>query len=375
MNRIFGPEWLYSTSTGDMNFHGAVKKYFELINKDVKEYIKDNYYTCYINIIFPLVRQDLALIDYSYDYIDKILEVIKNERDLLDQTIKSDYRHLIVDPYEYYVKDISKMVGDVSYGMSYKFSVPDDQDLNEALQLIPKSFSLKEDEKANNYFLSSVEAAGEIIGLSIMYFLGTRENEACGLFFKDIKEMKHYPGVFYIDVGYETTKINSNVLKGSGKTWNAPRRLILLPEQYEFLKRRMEYVERQTGTSCLDLPIVCRGNRFDVRCSTIDLSKAGRAFFKDVMKMRESIISATSTEMLLNEDDEFYEEDPTTYFFRRNMATRLNNHDLSIEECQYFMGHEIEYGRLLRSDFSDEDMLYSIYQKLMKEPLSDNCAL
>lgn len=375
MIRLFGPEWRYVTINGDVNFHGAVKKYFELINKDVKEYIKDNYYTCYNNIIFPLVNQDLAIVNYDYDYIAKILDVIKSERDLLDQTIKSDYRHLIVDPYEYYIKDISKKTGDLSYGMSYKFVVPDDQDLNEALLLIPKSFNLKEEEKAKKFFLSMVEADGEVIGLSIMYFIGTRENEVCALYFKDIKEMKHYPGIFYIDVGYETTKINSNIIKASGKTWNAPRRLVLLPEQYDFLKRRMEYVEKQTGASCLDLPIVCRGNRFDVRCSTNDLSVEGRHFFKDIMKMRESEIAATSTEMVLNEDGEFYEEDPTTYFLRRNAATRLYSHDLSIEECQYFIGHDIESNRLLRSDFSDEDMLYSIYQKLLNDPLSDICLL
>ena len=241
--------------------------------------------------------------------------------------------------------------------------------------LIPKSFSLKEEEKASKFFLSSFEAHGGIVGLAVMFFVGVRENEACGLCFKDIKEMKHHPGTYYLDVGYETTKINSNDLKGGGKTRNAPRRLVLLPEQYEFLKKRMEYVEHQTGSSCLDLPIVCRGDRFDVRCSTIDLSVEGRRFFKDVMKMRESEIAATSTEMVLNENGEFYEEDPTTYFLRRNAATRLYVHDLSIEECQYFMGHDIESARFLRSDFSDEDMLYSIYQKLMKDPFSDNCTL
>ncbi|MBO5526747.1 MAG: hypothetical protein J5946_01755 [Erysipelotrichaceae bacterium] len=91
--------------------------------------------------------------------------------------------------------------------------------------------------------------------------------------------------------------------------------------------------------------------------------------------MRESEIAATSTEMVLNDNGEFYEEDPTTYFLRRNAATRLYVHDLSIEECQYFMGHDVESARFLRSDFSDEDMLYSIYQKLMKDPFSDNCTL
>ena len=191
MSRIFGPEWNYFTSNRDVNFHGAVKMFFEQINTSVKEYIKDNYYRCYINIIFPMVRQDIALIDYSYDYLEKILYQIKNDRDLLDQTIKSDYRHLIIDPYEYYINSISEKTGDLSYGMSYKLSVAEDQDLNEVLLLIPKSFSLKEEEKASKFFLSSFEAHGGIVGLAIIFFVGVRENEACGLCFKDIKEMNN----------------------------------------------------------------------------------------------------------------------------------------------------------------------------------------
>lgn len=63
------------------------------------------------------------------------------------------------------------------------------------------------------------------------------------------------------------------------------------------------------------------------------------------------------------------------YFLRRNLATKLYIHDLTIDECQYYMGHEIDSRRVLRSDFSDEDMLYSIYKKLLNDPLSDNCTL
>ncbi len=79
--------------------------------------------------------------------------------------------------------------------------------------------------------------------------------------------------------------------------------------------------------------------------------------------------------MMLNEDNEFFEEDPTTYFLRRNLATKLYIHGLSIDERQYYIGYEIDSKRILRSDFSDEDMLYSIYKKLLNDPLSSNCIL
>ena len=31
MSRIFGPEWNYFTSNRDVNFHGAVKMFFEQV--------------------------------------------------------------------------------------------------------------------------------------------------------------------------------------------------------------------------------------------------------------------------------------------------------------------------------------------------------
>jgi len=44
------------------------------------------------------------------------------------------------------------------------------------------------------------------------------------------------------------------------------------------------------------------------------------------------------------------------------------------EHHLYYM-HVIESKLVLRSDFSDEDMLYCIYQKLLAYHLSDNCTL
>ena len=85
------------------------------------------------------------------------------------------------------------------------------------------------------------------------------------------------------------------------------------------------------------------------------------------------IVPTISTELFINDDPNFYEEDPTTYFLRRNLTTRLYNHDLTIQERQYFMGYDIESFSLVRSDFSDEDVLYCIYQKLLIDLFSDNC--
>ena len=52
------------------------------------------------------------------------------------------------------------------------------------------------------------------------------------------------------------------------------------------------------------------------------------------------------------------------------MATHLYSLGFSVLESQYYMGHEMEGTGLKRSDFGDEEFLYSLWQKLQKHPLN-----
>ena len=80
--------------------------------------------------------------------------------------------------------------------------------------------------------------------------------------------------------------------------------------------------------------------------------------------IRVRVLSAVSLDIEENESKDFNEKDPTPYLFRRNFATGLYIHDLTIEECQYLMGHEIENLSFRRHDFFDENMLFRMAEKL-----------
>lgn len=366
MNRFFSPKWHYLTLDKKPNYLWAVKEYFEEVNKNNSEETKDRYFVSYNNIIFPIINPNIPIDEYDDIQIQNILELLRNNRDLNEITVDSYYDHLVIDPFESYLKHYKKE--DESWGYSYKIVIPKGETLETILAKIPKSFNAEQNKKIHDSLYSSYECDGEIIGLGLVNSLGCRLNESCGVSFNDIHEMKHYPGVYYITIGHVTTKINSNDLKTRGKSWNSPRRIPLTDELYLFLKNRQNYIESIVGP-CGNFPIVCKDNRFDIRCDTPTLSKAGNIFFKDTLKIGEQIVSGASIEMVKNHEEIINDKSPTTYILRRNFATKIYNLGFNLAQCQYIMGHEIEDLNTQRSDFADEYELYKIYKLLNNKPI------
>ena len=364
---IFPASFHYETPMREMNFLGAVKRYFESINIDNNENTKYEYFRTYKNIIFPAINPGIPVKEYSDRMINNLIESLQSQRYLLDSTIRSNYRHLIIDPFKEYQKEFGNTVyNTIDWGSEYSFHNETNEEKDSTLLMIPKSFHYEENKKAFRYFLACAQSDGEIFGLAIMYFIGSRENEICGLNFSDFVEFKNHPGCFYVISGYGTTGANSNTLETGGKTRNSSKRVPVSDEVRDLIKKRMEYIEKQIGRSCLNLPMVCRGQKFEVRCSTNDLSKAGRNFFKNIMNMRENDMAGISIEMKELANTPFEEKDPTTYFLRRNFATRIGNYmdednGLTLADCQYLLSHDIEDENFNRYDYNDEETLYKIY--------------
>ena len=123
-------------------------------------------------------------------------------------------------------------------------------------------------------------------------------------------------------------------------------------------------------SSVEDLPIACRKADYTTACSASDLTKAGRVFLRDVLKLREQNVSGISY-IVQNSEYESMGKDPTTYILRRNFATHLYTLGFPIEWCQYCMGHLIEDDVLKRSDFNDERILYEMARLLERHPLNE----
>lgn len=380
MERIFNPRWQRYTPKNKLNFIGTTIRYFEDINKEWKESTKDQYFNTYQNKIFPLIDVSKPIDEYDDDYLTVLINLIKIRINPGGDAISTVYMHLLVDPchwyFEEYSPDINPFWG-TSYRTNYKNTSND-----ESVYLIKKSFTPEENKKAFKALVSNpYSEKGEDIGLALMFLVGARINEICGMNFGDIHEMKMHKGCYYVTIGYATTRLHSNQLKAGGKTANSPRRLPLTPAAASFILERKQYVENNIAFPCTNeygdiiesierMPISSRKGNLASRTKSDDLTVHGRMFFRDVLKIRENEIADISSEIFNSSDIE--EKDATTYLLRRNMATHLFICGLSKLEQKYYMGHSLEGYATVRKDFNDEELLYNIYVKLLKYSLFNN---
>ena len=369
----FDPQYYLITPSGNMNYVGAVAEYFDEINKFWSDQTQDKYVYYYNERIFPLVSLAIPISDYTEDMLSDLISKIQSSYNLSDSTITSTIRHLVYDPYKRYQADIGIQIGKSSWGSSYHFQGVDD--IESALLILKKSFTKKEQEKIL-VLLRDPTATGEMVGVAIIALTGVRLNEACGLNYRDIFSLISHPEVFFLRIG-ETTEHNSNVLKLGGKTENSPRILPLIQALYDFLKDRMDYLQSiitfpirdEDGNvyrSVYDLPIVCKGDNFTKRCRSNDLTTAGGAFLRDVLAISEDRVSGL--DIVRRQDREIIEADPTTYLFRRNFATKMMLTGFTDLEARYYIGHKLDNDLYRRSDFTDEDYLFAMWQKLQNFP-------
>ncbi len=381
INETFSPKFHTLTPSKQLNYIGATIRYFDAYTTGFDDETKNTYIRDYNNRIFPLINPGMSIELYDEEYINSLLDNIKRAYSYNDMTIITRYHHLLVDPCEAYFKDIanSKII-DPLWGAGFKFSKSfSDEDIESALLRIPKSLSSAQEIIAANNLLNPTTNKGELVGLANMLCTGIRNNESAGLNFGDFSEMIDHLGYYTLRI-IRTSKINSNERKAGGKTANAPRRLPLIKEYSNFIIERKKYLRskisfpytdkyNKTFNSIDDLPIACRGDNYTVPCSASDITRAGRAFLRDKLKMREQQVSGLSYLVQHSEYDSV-EKDPTTYLLRRNFATHLYTLGFPIEWCQYYMGHLIEKDILKRTDFNDENYLHQMALLLEKHPMN-----
>ena len=250
-----------------------------------------------------------------------------------------------------------------------------------ALTRIRKSFSISEDIRLMRFFtaLDPVSTEGEHIALAFMYISGGRNNEACGANLGDFHILDTHPETAVFDM-VRTTTANSNLTKASGKTKNAPRTLPIPSWFYDFVERRRAWVQQQLEDGALSLPeginsvdslpMACVGHNYAKRTQSGDLSRAGRALFSAVGIEKSEL--AILQEILFSQefrDTEIEEKDPTTYLFRRNVATRLYHLGFPWTTIQYWIAHEIEDSVIARNHFADEDILHELGERYFLHPV------
>lgn len=378
---------------GSLTFAGIVRKYFTVIDatgqnvglsrrwddKYAPQYLRD-----YIRRIFPVINQLYGNQKPMHEYRKKDIEAI-----LAELLRKMNYEDSSMDRYRRLILQAYNMgVWQNEYPDGVQWDIPDDEEGEteeqsriRVLTKLRKSLSIKEELLMLRWFcsLDPETATGEEIGLAMMYFMGVRDNEACGTSFGNFERMKSHPDMAIFTMG-NTTSVGSNQLKASGKTGNAPRQLPMCMPLFRFMEKRKAVIQRKLdegeitlpeGISSVNLlPAVCRGHQYTCRADTQYISKAGRKQFKQI-GITDSEIKWLYDILLSEEfqDKVIEEKDPTPYMFRRNVATRLRHICIPPEDVRYWIAHDIESVHIKRNYYADDENLYELGKAYFSHPL------
>ena len=377
---------------GEYTFFGVLLDYRDdvLHDWDAKSTVK-SYLNDYDSFLLPYIA-DKPLNEITREDYDQFLySHLKVEK----QKKNHVYSEATLQHFRVIIRKVTKVAAENDICPDYlwgtEYSLPESikqHDLN-AKELVKhkKSLSIVQEIFIADEILNDPLQDGEMFGLAIMFCLGTRNSEACGLLYSDIKSM-HCDPAQYVAYVYSTVD-SSGKNQLSGKSHNmfrlipVPQRLLALIHQ-----RRSLLIQKilngeisvpaditkplaQAAEDYVDgLHIACRGDNYSTPCVAGDLSRAGSKLLarskvaEEMMAMIDRTIHTTASE-----NEGIKEKDPTAYLFRRNLGSHLYFLGLSDNEIQYIMGHDIENDLDERFYYRNEEKLYPIAQKMQQRPI------
>ena len=243
--------------------------------------------------------------------------------------------------------------------------------------IVPKYMSPDLELKLGNILLNDPMQDGALMGLAGMYSWGGRNAEAAGLNYGDIRLWHNIPECWVAWV-YKTTKLNSNQLQSSGKSRNADR-VVLLPNRYVALvMERKKMLQQILGdnTNIDDLPVACKGDDYERRCSADDLTEAAKKVFAQLRVPSEQLMMALDEVQYAKYMDPLHlfsgdlvEKEPTAYYLRRLYGTALACAGLTEQDVAFQIGHDLGTVPEYRNELLNTSKLLEIKQKLDRRPV------
>lgn len=374
--RVFGSDKL--------TFAGVLAKYFDEeslcdpIRKEWQDSTAEGNIQDYNRRLLPNLPDNKAIEDFDDDdFENAVLGLRQSNQHYADATIQH-YRWLFWKVYHAGLAN-GLYEDKLFWEATGKTGNPgkSEEELKARRELTRKSLSVPEELKLLSWFrnLSPEKANGEQMGLCLMFFLGLRNNEACGVNYGDLREIS-VSKPFYCLYITKTTSIGSSDLKVGGKTSNAARIIPVFDFLAAFIMTRKKFLTQAINDGTISasnadcLPIACKREDFLSRASSSDLSSSGRLLFRSLgisNQMRSASLHDTLFKQKL-EAQRIDEKELTTYLFRRNFGTHLYHLGLSSGEIQYLIGHEIENAEEYRNFFTNEDNLMKIHQMMKAHP-------
>ena len=384
--------WTRSIATRDgekYTFCGALEYRYNHIAMYWNDETRRKYDREYNDVILPALKDhnEKTIDEYTREDFESAIESIR-EKGFDLHGIKRQYAESTIHHFQnliYYVVFQSFVYGlceNVLWGTAFVIDNLNEEFEKESRVRLKKSLSIEQEQSLYKDLLSDYCEEGSRVALLLMWGLGLRNAEACGLNYGDIKPIEGHPDS-YVAWIFKTTKIDSNELQSGGKTYNTGR-IVPVPDRIAaFLTTRKQMIqqiiaEQKLDTTVEDLPICCVGyieydtTSFLVRCKADDVTKAAHGVFESA-GITSSQVAYLDAE--LSEGDTaaiLKEKEPTAYLLRRNYATHMCILGLSNAEMQYLMGHCVEDAYESRNEFVDSERIYAMHCKLHNRPLLNN---
>lgn len=283
----------------NLTFCGALEKcYVDIAYYWREKKTRKKNESSYENIILPALEDhdEKRIADYTKEDYEEAIEVIKR-KGYTEKGVIHSYSESSIKNFErliYYVVFQATVRGyceNVLWGTKFEIDDMNVEDRAAEKVQLKKSLSPNQEKKMAKELLSDITRTGEEVGVLLMLALGTRNGEACGLNYGDIKTLQQFSEDVVAWI-YKSTIPDSSTLQSSGKTWNTGR-IVPVPQKVaRYLEERKQRLERhleesgELGKVCIeDLPIVCKGNmlegkNYEQRASARAVSNAAKEIFK-----------------------------------------------------------------------------------------------
>ena len=368
-----------------LTFCGALEEFYKVISHGWNDETKAKYDRDYNNVILPHIADHNTKIISAYTKTDceQILCGIQ-EDGYISKGEKREYSESQLNHFKYLIYRVFRSVTIAGYCKDFlwgtKFEINEEREklAVRSRTQIKRSLSIKQEKKLYELLTDSPKEDGRAVALLLMFSLGLRDGEACGLDFGDIYELPNYPGC-YVAVIKQSTIPNTSILQSSGKTWNTGRRIPVPSKVCDFIFERKRIIFDIISKMGIDidvdrLPVACKDYlsedipNFETRLKAAQVTEEARNLFKQAGISSEVL---SSMEIELEEETqrlEVSESNVTAYLLRRNFATHLKILGLDYPDIQYVLGHCIEDPYINRPDYTD-GKLFRLSRKMANRPL------
>ena len=368
-----------------LTFCGVLEEFYKTIAKGWNNATRTKYDKDYNNVILPRIdnHNQKIISDYKKEDCEAVLLRIQNdgyyskgEKQQYSESQMNHYKYLIYSVIQQAV--IAGYCQDFLWGTKFEITIDREALAIKSKTIIKKSLSIQQEKRLVSRIMETPREDGKSVALLLMFSLGLRDGEACGLDFGDIYELPYYSGC-YVAIVKQSTIPNSSILQSSGKTWNSGRRIPIPGKVVEFLLERKRIIKEIVALKELQcdvdrLPVAGLGyldeniGELGIRLRADYVTEEARNVFKDVGIASEVL---ASLEIEMEEESarlEVTESNVTAYLLRRNFATHLKILGLDYPDIQYLLGHCIEDPYVSRPDYTDSK-LYMLSQKMANRPL------